>query len=302
MRSHSLVSGVSVLMVVIGAFLPWVKLGLLSASGTDGDGVITLILGLVAGALVLSSAKKGSGLIGCAILAIGAVIAGVAAYDFTNVSDAIKQSNNVFVSNATVGMGLYLTGLGGVALLVGGIMTMGAGESKRELSPASVGLSESKRGPDATPSAWAPTVARASHEHEWIGSEVIDPADSGDTSIRRCNVCGLIDARHEHQWGESLPSEKYSGRLYQRCKTCDKARYIDKPIAEAEAYHEHRWVAGYVKDLTNSINVTVKVCGQCGLVVELPHEHRWGDPLSSAKHEGRLYQECSACKASRYIN
>src|SRR5688572_940164 len=37
--------------LVIGAFLPWASAGPFDVAGTDGDGVLTLLLGLIIGAL-----------------------------------------------------------------------------------------------------------------------------------------------------------------------------------------------------------------------------------------------------------
>ena len=127
MKSYSLIAGASALLVVLGAFMPWVKLGFLSANGTDGDGVITLLLGVVAGVLVLVAAQSQGRLVSFGIGGAGVVIVAVAAYDIITINDALNDSDNIFASSATVGEGLYVTALGGVGLVVGSFMTVKAG-------------------------------------------------------------------------------------------------------------------------------------------------------------------------------
>lgn len=46
------IGGIGALIVIVGAFLPWATWGLFSVAGIEGDGVTTLILGLIAGVAV----------------------------------------------------------------------------------------------------------------------------------------------------------------------------------------------------------------------------------------------------------
>ena len=105
------VSGVSILVVALGAFLPWVSIFGLSKIGIQGDGVITLVLA-VAGAIILAlttglvgsertSGRKSS--IALLVLAILVAIIGV-----------------VDMKGAAA-IGLYMTLFGGIAWVVGAV-------------------------------------------------------------------------------------------------------------------------------------------------------------------------------------
>ncbi len=77
------------------------------------------------------------------------------------------------------------------------------------------------------------TPEEAPHEHQWIDSETTHRQTGAVIQARRCTSCGFIEAKrpepekHQHSWGEPLPSGKYKGRLYQRCSGCKADRYID---------------------------------------------------------------------------
>ena len=107
--------------VILGAFLPWAKVGGLSVSGTEGDGVLTLILGVAAGLMGGFGILRGrSGLlVGSMIAALLALAIG--GYDASNINSV---ADGPFGLKVTVGMGLYLTILGGIAGIVGPILAM----------------------------------------------------------------------------------------------------------------------------------------------------------------------------------
>jgi hypothetical protein len=103
------ISAVSILVVALAAFLPWVSVFGISARGIEGDGVITLVLS-VAGGVVLGLT---SGLFGqeqvpgkksqITLLVLAVVVALVGLLDM----------------NGAAAIGLYLTLFGGVAWVVG---------------------------------------------------------------------------------------------------------------------------------------------------------------------------------------
>jgi hypothetical protein len=109
--------------VVICAFLPWAKvlLGLFSVTkdGVDGDGQITLIVGLlVVGAVLLTVYRRWperwmllAGLIG------GALITGVGLYDWVDLESKTTSSDQINV-NVSAGIGLVFTVIGGGVLAV----------------------------------------------------------------------------------------------------------------------------------------------------------------------------------------
>jgi hypothetical protein len=123
MRANVVILAVSAVIVCLGAFMPWVKLGIISASGTDGDGVITLLLAVVAGGLILIGAgrKSSTWLSGALLLVAGGVVA-IAVYDMANIQHEISTSDNIFAAHATIGEGLYATFLGGLGLLLGTVL------------------------------------------------------------------------------------------------------------------------------------------------------------------------------------
>lgn len=119
------VSAVAILVVVIGAFLPWAALFGMSKAGIQGDGVITLVLAII-GAVVLlltsgaaGAAEKASGKVAhIALIVLAALVAIVGIVDM----------------NGVAAVGLYLTFLGGLAWLVGAVWDLTA--SKAPAPPA----------------------------------------------------------------------------------------------------------------------------------------------------------------------
>ncbi|GAA5155284.1 hypothetical protein GCM10023340_40170 [Nocardioides marinquilinus] len=120
----------SAALVCLSAFLPWVTLGGESFSGIGGDdvggakdGVITLALGIVALLAGLGRAlvKRSGGLqVTCSIVALlmGLLVALVAVIDIADVSDLGD------VLDVGVGIGLWLTLVGGIVLAVGGVWAL----------------------------------------------------------------------------------------------------------------------------------------------------------------------------------
>ena len=107
------------LVVVIGSFLAWATVSAggisVSASGMDGDGVITLVVGLAAAAMALFLKDRGRN-IGVAIA--GGIIVLVAIIDIADVNRALGEFPGGGVE-ASVGIGLWLVLLGGITVLVG---------------------------------------------------------------------------------------------------------------------------------------------------------------------------------------
>ncbi len=98
-------------LAVLAAFLPWATAanGLLSKSGIDGDGAITLLLGTV-GALAAWQAGR---LIWVAVIC-GALVALIGVVDYIDIAGETLVS---------AGAGLILTIIAGVALFAGALTT-----------------------------------------------------------------------------------------------------------------------------------------------------------------------------------
>ena len=112
----------SAVVIVVGSFLPWASLGALSVSGTDGDGGLTLILGLmVGGAMALwwmHECEARWQLIASAIA--GVLVVGITGYDMTEVQSLIDDTESLeaFGLEVSIGLGLVVTFLGGVGVVI----------------------------------------------------------------------------------------------------------------------------------------------------------------------------------------
>jgi hypothetical protein len=99
------------LVVALAAFLPWVSIFGISARGTDGDGVITLILSLVGLAVLMFSSRalrpeRAAGKVSnITLIVLAAIVALVGLIDMSGAA----------------AIGLYLTLFAGIAWLVGAI-------------------------------------------------------------------------------------------------------------------------------------------------------------------------------------
>jgi hypothetical protein len=116
-------------LVLIGSFMPWASVatafGTVSIAGTEGDGKITLAIGL---AMVLLSVLELTGnvmVIGLPTRILGLIAAfiaaGVGGYDLVNVGENLSSVSSQF-ARASIGVGLYAVIGGGVVAIVGGFM------------------------------------------------------------------------------------------------------------------------------------------------------------------------------------
>lgn len=120
---------VSAFLVFVGSLLPWAKvrapfIGEMSKAGTEGDGVMTLILALGAGlviALYLFRPGKGQGF-GILLGLTGIATAALAVYEIADVHRAATdlQREAGGLAQASVGEGLYVTLMGGIGMAASG--------------------------------------------------------------------------------------------------------------------------------------------------------------------------------------
>jgi hypothetical protein len=145
------VAGVGVALVIVGAFMPWVKLSFISASGTDGDGVLTLIIAAVAGGLIFLGLSRGVA-IQATIIGAGALICILAVYNMVDISgqDSEVGLEGLFSENVSIGEGLYMTLVGGIAIVAGGVMGFRARMGGPSPAPAAA---PTDREPPAPPGA-----------------------------------------------------------------------------------------------------------------------------------------------------
>jgi hypothetical protein len=116
-RAWGLASGAA---VVVGSFGPWATFGPFSKGGLDGDGVITLVLGLVVLAAVwLRRAPLG-------VLVAGALVALIGIIDTIDVAGSQ-------VLSPSPGWGVLLTAAAGLSVVAWAALEMARG---RRSSPA----------------------------------------------------------------------------------------------------------------------------------------------------------------------
>jgi len=114
--------------VVLGAFLAWatVTAGLISVSraGTDGDGVITLVLGVVLAATAVGLVMQNGArrVLASVATVVSVIIFAVAVYDIVDVQWLVNEAEASGLVDASVGPGLWLTAVGAGAATVGGVM------------------------------------------------------------------------------------------------------------------------------------------------------------------------------------
>jgi len=109
-------------LMVLGSLLPWATMtsvfGNVEVTATEGDGAITLVIGILIGlgALLMKSKPGKRGGIASSIFG---VIAGIVAIiDMSNIQ---KISGNPF-ADVQVGIGLYLVAIGALVTVVGGFV------------------------------------------------------------------------------------------------------------------------------------------------------------------------------------
>ncbi|MCZ7542306.1 MAG: hypothetical protein M5R40_01630 [Anaerolineae bacterium] len=112
--------------LVVGSMLPWVTASTafmsVSRSGVPGDGVITLIIGLIVGLGALIARAKPGKRLGLAYSIFGLIAGAIALLDMTNVGDVVASANEDTLIYASVGIGLYVVAIGAVLVFVGGLM------------------------------------------------------------------------------------------------------------------------------------------------------------------------------------
>jgi hypothetical protein len=121
-----LVSLGGAVLTILGAFLPWLTADLLTAeltvTGIDADGIFTLVFAvLVTGMIVYTRGNWRKALVGVAILGLLTALLGIAYINdpWLGVENPPPEAAQSLV---TVGIGLYLTAAGGLAMLAGPIL------------------------------------------------------------------------------------------------------------------------------------------------------------------------------------
>lgn len=122
-RSELVAIGGGVL-TILGAFLPWVKLGMLgSQNGLDANGTYTLVLGVAVLAVVVlrNWEQTDAGI----VAVLGLVTLGLGAWYITDPAAAIGMEptssfGKAIAESLSPGVGLFVTAFGGLATTIGG--------------------------------------------------------------------------------------------------------------------------------------------------------------------------------------
>jgi hypothetical protein len=124
-------------VLLVSAFLPWFRIEISgtdlssTVSGTDGgDGVIIIVLALVAGALALVRLLgKGSSLLGIGLVVTGllATLIGVVDLGNDDPDDAIVAA----FADVSPTVGLWLVILAGLVVTVAGVLMVLSGRARR---------------------------------------------------------------------------------------------------------------------------------------------------------------------------
>lgn len=101
---------VSCMMAFLGSLLPWMTaqtmFGEMSVAGTDGDGVLTIILAVVGGVLMYRTSKKHV-VAGVIVCGLGLV---VSIFNMVQVNSKVQDAPDGII--ASIGVGLYLCLIG----------------------------------------------------------------------------------------------------------------------------------------------------------------------------------------------
>lgn len=102
----------SVALLFIGSFLPWASFGMFTVSGTEGDGVITIILAIVA-LVVYFALKNKPTIVKITTIAIGALSLIIAIMSFSGLGE---------LELVSIGGGLIMVLIGAIGLIISGFL------------------------------------------------------------------------------------------------------------------------------------------------------------------------------------
>jgi len=132
MAIGGIIGAVGAVAAIIGAFMPWdsatVQGLTISESAWDGNAgktiVVASLIGLALAVAWLLGRKLPVSLRAAEIVIIvaGAIVLLVVAANWSDVNDAVNAVNKMVPGAASLGIGIWLTILGGVAMVVGGVL------------------------------------------------------------------------------------------------------------------------------------------------------------------------------------
>lgn len=131
-------------LLVLGSVLPWAKLEVSSSlfsvsdtkNGLDGDGVLTLVLAVVA--VLVFLLVKSRKVTGWLVTVAGFLAGAIAIYDIVDVKGAFDDLDvpSSINADATVGVGLWIAAVAAVVLFVGGVLCLVQKDDATPVPPA----------------------------------------------------------------------------------------------------------------------------------------------------------------------
>ncbi|MBU1152299.1 hypothetical protein KJ632_05785 [Patescibacteria group bacterium] len=107
-----LVAIISAILIIIGAFLPWISTAAGSSeTGISGDGIITFVAGVLT---LIFMFYRGRPHVFALLLGVISATVGI--------TDMIMMSNAMEGINGSVGIGLYFTIIAGIGIFIGTTM------------------------------------------------------------------------------------------------------------------------------------------------------------------------------------
>jgi len=122
--------------IILGSLLPWVSAGIISLSGTEGDGVFTLIMGGVIA--IVGFVGKSSKSVAVAVVTM-AIVSGLIVFNvMTNLADVDPTE---FLAPRPGG-GLWIAGAGALAAFGAGVKTWNEASVQAATRDATHGLDQ----------------------------------------------------------------------------------------------------------------------------------------------------------------
>ena len=113
------------ILLAFGSLLPWTTAtfplgGTINIAGTEGDGVITLVLGLAVGAAGLVIAMQDGSRIASVVGVVAAAASSIVIYiAFGSAKEVVDVAEAAGLSTASIGIGLWVVALGAIAAFIG---------------------------------------------------------------------------------------------------------------------------------------------------------------------------------------
>lgn len=118
-EAEEIIVGISAILLVISAFLPWAKAGSYAPSGLSGDGQILIAIGAVA--IILLFVDIVYKISAWVPMVLGVIALMVGVVDFIAMYNTVS---NLSSTSGSVGIGLYLAIISALGVSVGAVLDL----------------------------------------------------------------------------------------------------------------------------------------------------------------------------------